>query len=61
MTHEIYTYASWCNDGSADLMVFCRCGAELAVVNAGDAPGELTLGELMELAAKHVNEVSEHG
>ncbi len=59
--HEIYASASWCNDTSADLDIYCRCGEHLASVNSQDSPGEITLSQQVYLAAAHQRAIAAAG
>jgi hypothetical protein len=54
MKHEIKVYGSWCNNGTADLSVYCNtCSKFLAQVNSDEEPGELPVERLAEIAAEH--------
>lgn len=51
--HEVSVYAEWCNDGTADLVIWCgTCVKEIAAVNNRD-DGEISPERIAELVAEH--------
>jgi hypothetical protein len=54
MKHEIRVFASWCNDNSADLNMWCNtCGIMVAEFNSNDPEGEPSVERLSEIAELH--------
>lgn len=56
MDHEIYVDGFWCNDNTANVDVWCRCGTDLGSRNSTDTPSFYTVAELQQIEARHLKE-----